>query len=364
MRRIGLVVNPVAGMGGRTGLKGTDGKLSEAIQKGAIPRAGERATEALKHVQASDIEFITCAGPMGETALKEAGIASFTIAFNPPQSTSAGDTKAACRMFLEAGVTLIVFCGGDGTARDVYDCTGGRIPVLGIPAGVKMYSAVFSIDPAAAGILIDKAGSLPLRDAEILDIDEEEYRNGSLSTRLYGIAKVPVLGDCIPPAKQVIEERDEDAAKNEIARFIKEIMLPDTIYILGAGTTTECIAGHLGIPKTLLGVDVIKGGQLLAVDADERTLLHLLDDGNPARIIVSPIGAQGFVFGRGTQQISDAVIRKAGSKNVIVIATPAKCTDTPLLHVDSGNPVLDAEFGNSIQVITGYRIARRIKIGN
>jgi predicted polyphosphate/ATP-dependent NAD kinase len=362
MRRIGFIVNPVAGLGGAVGLKGTDNMSEAAIRKGAVPHAGERAAEALKLVRGSDIEFLTCAGQMGEEAIQAAGIQSYSILFTPPPPTTASDTKNACRKFLASGADLILFCGGDGTARDVFDVVGSKIPMLGIPAGVKMYSAVFALDPQSAGEIIGKAGDRPLRDAEILDVDEDAYRAGTLATKLYGIARVPVFEERVQVAKHVTEEQDEERAKRDIARFITEVMLPDTLYIVGAGTTTENIASSLGLKKTLLGVDVLKDGKIIAPDADERILLHLLDGRSPAKIIVSPIGAQGFFFGRGTQQISRAVIQKVGKENVIVVATPAKCRDTPVLHIDTGDSVLDAGFGESIQVITGYRIAQRMKI--
>ncbi len=362
MRRIGFLINPVAGLGGSVGLKGTDGNVTEAVHRGAVPHAGERAIAALKGVHNGDTTFLTCSGQMGEDVLRAAGITAFCVVCATPLTTTADDTKQACRKFLEAGVSLILFCGGDGTARDVYDVVGSQVPMLGIPAGVKMYSAVFAIDPMAAGAVVERAGTLPLRDAEILDVDERAYRAGILSTRLYGIAKVPVLGEYVQAAKQVIEEQNEERAKNEIARFMAEVMLPETLYIIGAGTTTESIARQIGLNKTLLGVDVVKGGNLVARDADEKTLLALLEKEGSAGIIVSPIGAQGFIFGRGTQQISADVIRSVGVKNVIVVATPAKCSETPLLHIDTGDPALDAQFGDFLQVITGYRIAQRKKL--
>ena len=163
-------------------------------------------------------------------------------------------------------------------------------------------------------------------------------------------------------AKQVYEEPDEERAKQEIARFIQEVMLPDTLYILGAGTTTEAICHRLGVPKTLLGVDAIKDGVLVAADADEKTLLDLVEKEQDLRIIISPIGAQGFILGRGNQQISDRVVRSVGVKKIIVVATPHKLRETPVLYVDSGDPVIDREFGDSLQVISGYRMAQRKKI--
>jgi predicted polyphosphate/ATP-dependent NAD kinase len=195
-----------------------------------------------------------------------------------------------------------------------------------------------------------------------LDIDEEAYRKGMLETHLSGIARVPGRAHMTQAAKQVFEEADEDRAKEEIARFLQEVMLPGVLYIIGAGTTTEAIARRLGIVKTLLGVDAIRDGILVASDADEKTLLDLAGRYPETRIILSPIGAQGFILGRGNQQISATVVRKAGLPNLIMVATPHKLRETPFLYVDSGDPALDREFGESIQVISGYRIAQRKKI--
>jgi predicted polyphosphate/ATP-dependent NAD kinase len=300
---------------------------------------------------------------MGADVLDAAGKSAYSVVYQPGTQTTAADTRNACLACIGAGAIMIVFCGGDGTARDVFNAAGMQVPILGIPAGVKMYSSVFTIDPSAAGGVMEKAGSLPARDAEILDVDEEEYRKGTLSTRLYGIARVPVLDDLVQQSKQVIEEREEERAKKEIARFMAEVLLADTTYILGAGTTTAGIAEQLGLDKTLLGVDIIRNGEIVRKDADEQALLAILDRDPDARIIVSPIGAQGFIFGRGTQQISAGVIRRVGVNNVIVVATPAKCSATPLLHTDTGDPALDAAFGETIQVVSGYRIAQRKKIG-
>ena len=192
-----------------------------------------------------------------------------------------------------------------------------------------MYSGVFAVDPAIVAEIV--AGEKPgvLRDAELLDVDEEAYRSGEFRTRLYGIARVPAIHGKVQVSKQVFEEADEGLAKEEIARFIVEIIHPETLYILGAGTTAEAIAGKIGVKKTLLGVDAIKNGRLVAEDADERTLLGLTEKEKDVRIIVSPIGAQGFVFGRGNQQLSAEVIRRVGIHNIILAATPHKLRETP-----------------------------------
>jgi predicted polyphosphate/ATP-dependent NAD kinase len=363
MPRIGLIINPIAGMGGAVGLKGTDGQVLEARQRGAIPKAGERARAALCPLaQVPDIEFLTCSGAMGEDVLRSCRAPKVSVLYRYDGESTSEDTKRAAHIIRDHGVDLLLFCGGDGTARDIFDAVGREIPVLGIPAGVKMYSAVFTIDPAGAAEIAQKAGSLSLKDAEILDVDEEAYRSGELSTRLYGVARVPALAGGMQLSKHVVEEQDEERAKDEIARFVTEAMLPGTVYILGAGTTTERIARRLGLRKTLLGVDAVKDGKTIALDADEKTLLGILRENEDARIIVSPIGAQGFILGRGSQQISADVVRRVGVPKIIVIATPGKCAETPVLHVDTGDNRLDAEFGEYMSVITGYRIARRIPL--
>jgi len=363
MKRIGFIVNPVAGMGGLVGLKGTDGNVEEARRRGAVPYAMERARITLGILsQGKGLHFMSCSGTMGEDILRDAGLKEFEILYSFSGESSARDTKAAAQRFREAGADLILFCGGDGTARDIFEATGRDIPLLGIPAGVKMYSAVFAIDPIIAAELVRESADNNLRDSEILDVDEEAYRSGVLKTRIFGIARTPVVAGKVQVAKQVYEESDEERAKQEIARFIQEVMLPGTLYILGAGTTTEAIAHRLGVQKTLLGVDAIKDGVLVAMDVNEKTILDLAGQEKEIRIILSPIGAQGFILGRGNQQISAQVVKKAGLKNIIVVATPHKLRETPLLYVDSGDPALDREFGNSVQVISGYRMAQRKKI--
>jgi predicted polyphosphate/ATP-dependent NAD kinase len=363
MKRIGLIVNPVAGMGGSVGLKGTDGNVGEARLRGAVPHAMDRATIALALLaKRADLAFVTCSGAMGEDALKEAGINGYQVLYHYSGESSSEDTKKAVRSFLEAGVDLVLFCGGDGTARDIFDVTGNDVPLLGIPAGVKMYSAVFAVDPASAADLVVASDRHHLRDAEVMDVDENAYRAGTLKTRLYGIARTPALAGKIQPAKQVYEEQDEERAKAAIAQFIDEIMLTGTLYIIGAGTTTEAIARRLGLKKTLLGVDAIRDRMPVAADCDEKTLLRLAEKYPDTRIILSPIGAQGFILGRGNQQISARLVRKIGIKNLIIIATPHKLAEIPYLYIDSGDAALDREFGETIQVISGYRIAQRKKI--
>jgi predicted polyphosphate/ATP-dependent NAD kinase len=363
MKRIGFLINPVAGMGGAVGLKGTDGNVEEARRRGALPLAKNRARITLSLLSHDKrLDFVTCSGAMGEDTLKETGILEYQVLYHFKGESSAQNTRQAAQMFLKAGVDLILFCGGDGTARDIFDAVGRNLPILGIPAGVKMYSAVFAIDPSTAAEIVTTYEIQSLRDSEVMDVDEDAYRAGELKTYLYGIARVPSVAGKIQISKQVFEESNEERAKEEIARFIHEIMIPDVFYILGAGTTTESIAYEIGVNKTLLGVDVIKNGKTVAMDISEKTLWALLEHGHEAKIILSPIGAQGFILGRGNQQISARIVRRVGMGSIIVVATPHKLRETPVLYVDSGDPVLDAEFGDTVLVVSGYRMAQRKRI--
>jgi predicted polyphosphate/ATP-dependent NAD kinase len=362
MRCIGFLINPVAGMGGPVGFKGTDGRAEEARLRGAKPMARGRAKITLWHLKnRADITFLTCSGEMGADLLAETGLDA-RVLYEYRGASSAKDTRDAVRQFIQNGAELILFCGGDGTARDVFDVTRNEIPILGIPAGVKMYSAVFAIDPETAAELVYGDGEIVISEREVVDVDEGAYRAGILHTRLYGYARVPTRAGKIQVSKQVFEEADEERAKDEIARFIHEVMHPDTLYILGAGTTTGSIAAKVGVEKTLLGVDVVKNGKLVAQDVDEKTLRVLVERERDVRIIISPIGAQGFIFGRGNQQISGPIIRKAGIRHVIVVASPHKLRETPTLYLDTGDQDLNREFGDSVQVVSGYRIAQRKKI--
>lgn len=367
---IGFLINPIAGLGGTVGLKGTDGQVETALSRGAVPRAPTRAEETISLVAGTSFRYLTCSGAMGEETLSQAGISEYEVIYSPdPGLTSADDTVAACRIFLERKVDLVLFCGGDGTARDVYSVLGDATPMLGIPAGVKMYSAVFAVTPKAAARIVmsgcREGGHFLIRDAEVVDVDEEAYREGELKTHLFGIAKSPYVRGLIQSTKQVFESHDEERAKTDIAHFIREVMdgTPDILYILGPGSTTAAIAGELDLKKTLLGFDAVKGGALVASDLHEQALLALLKERTQARLVISIIGAQGALLGRGTQQVSPKVIRILGIENIIVVATPQKLTETPVVFVDTGDPDLDTSFGDHISVISGYRIARRMKIG-
>jgi len=361
--KIGLLINPIAGLGGTVGLKGTDGLSEEALARGAIPRSRIRTEETLSLLSKDQIEFLTASGQMGEEALLKSGITRYTILYTCGEKTTADDTIAACRAFKKAGADLIVFAGGDGTARDVLRAVGPTIPVLGIPAGVKMFSAIFASDPIRAATLIREVHSLPTRDAEVLDIDEEAYRHGSLTACLYGIAKTPFKTGYVQHAKEPSSAAgNEEEERRQIAEFMALILASERPFILGPGSTTEAIAREMGLPKTLLGFDAYAGGSVDTMDLNEKTLLSFLATHHEPRLIISPIGSQGFILGRGTQVITPDAIKKIGFESIIVVATNSKLRTTPDLHIDTGDHQLDCLFPDTVRVICGYGIAERRKL--
>jgi len=373
MAKVGFLVNPIAGMGGKVGLKGTDGEeiLKKARELGAEPVAHERALETLKVIldRKADISWLTCSRDMGETVLREAGFMKdeeFKIVYESASITTFQDTSKACTIFKDMEVDLILFCGGDGTARDIFSVTGKDIPMLGIPAGVKMFSAVFAVNPESAAevVLGFFRNEYKTKEAEIMDIDEDAYRAGSLDAELFGYAQTPYEEALVQSGKSIFEGADEEAAKEDIARYVVELMKesPDTLFILGAGSTVEAIGRELGIEKTLLGVDVVKNCKLVASDLNEAKLIDLLDKEKKANIIVGVIGSQGFVFGRGNQQISPAVIKKVGIDGIKIVATPNKMSQTPMLRVDTGDHEVDDMLSCFHRVIIGYHEMRMAKI--
>jgi predicted polyphosphate/ATP-dependent NAD kinase len=301
---------------------------------------------------------------MGEDALTKS--LKYEIVYSFEGSSTGEDTKNACKRFLEEGVELLMFCGGDGTARDVYSVVDREVPIIGIPAGVKMHSAVFAITPKGTAQIAEHfvEGKAEVRDAEVMDTDEDAYRRNELRMKVFGYARTPYEPVLVQQGKSIFQSVSEESAKDEIARFACEFMRDGSLYILGAGTTIHKVAELLGLgdEKTLLGVDAVKEGKLVGKDLNEQGLLRLLENEQNAKLLVSPIGAQGFVFGRGNQQLSAKVLEKVGVENVIVLATPHKLVETPFLLVDTGSEALDEQLSGYVSVVCGYRMAQRKEV--
>jgi predicted polyphosphate/ATP-dependent NAD kinase len=358
MRRIGVVVNPIAGMGGRVGLKGTDGKVAEARERGADPRAPERAVEALRvlHEQAPDVQLSTYGGEMGELAAREAGFEPEVVGFpegddSTEAETSATDTREAVRRFAEEGVDLVLFVGGDGTAVDVAEALNeldAGTPILGVPAGVKVYSAVFAVTPEAAGRIATNFERTETR--EVNDIDEDAYRKGEVRAELKALAEVPVAED-LQSSKQV----GGGTVESLVAGVADDARAADgTTYVFGPGGTVGAVKSELGFERSPLGVDVWRDGEVLVRDASEDEILANLGERNV--VVVSPIGGQGFVFGRGNDQISPVVL---GRSEVEVVASKRKLDGVGVLRVDTGDDEVDESLRGWRKVRVG-RFERRM----
>ncbi|MFO7952571.1 MAG: ATP-NAD kinase family protein [Bacillota bacterium] len=363
MKKIGLIVNPVAGMGGKVGLKGTDGPeiIEKAREMGAHPESADKAAIALRVLadNLENVELFTCPGAMGEDVARRCGFEPQIIG-SVSEPTTAEDTEKATREMVGLGLDLLIFAGGDGTARNIFNALGDSalLPAIGVPAGVKIHSAVYATTPKNAGELAVqflKEAGLPVRRSEVMDIDEEAFRQGQLSARLYGYLQVPCSGDLMQHLK-VGGAETEESALEAIAENVVEKMEPDVVYIMGPGSTISPIMKKLGLDNTLLGVDVVLNGKLIASDVNEKQLLELIE-GRPAKIVVTVIGGQGYIFGRGNQQISAKVIKRVGKENIIVVATREKIfsLEYERLLVDTGDEETNDLLCGYIKVITGYK---------
>ena len=375
--KLGLVINPLAGIGGTVGLKGSDGRdiVDQALAKGARPLAQQRAQSALSAISGSvPAPVYTAAGAMGEDALNSVGIDA-AVVYKPAETvTSAGDTIKAVVACCEQGIDLLVFAGGDGTARDILDAlrqlgVDNSLTVIGIPAGCKIHSAVYAISPTQAGELLAGliAGQLySVKSAEVMDLDEDAFRAGQVKASCYGYMNVPIDEQRMQAMKQGGVDTEALVLDDIAADFIDN-MQDGVLYLMGSGTTIAAIMEALGLENTLLGIDAVFNSERVAGDLAEQEILALLEgaDYADARIVVTAIGGQGHVFGRGNQQFSPAVIRRVGCANVIIVATRNKLRSLQgrALRVDTGDRDLDQELAGMKQIITGYEQRTLYRIG-
>jgi predicted polyphosphate/ATP-dependent NAD kinase len=364
-KRIGLIVNPVAGIGGRVGLKGSDGEAiyKRAIELGAVPVSPGRTREALETLAElkEEIELLTYPNEMGEDEARSCGFSPLVIGSIRGGATTPEDTERAAGEMREKGVELLLFTGGDGTARNVFDAVSDTVPVLGIPGGVKIHSGVYAASPIKAARLVIDFVRTPqktsLLSAEVMDIDEEMIRRDRVSARLYGYMKVPYERGLNQSSKAGSNPR-ESIHQDEIASDVIYNMEKDTIYLIAPGTTTKAVTDKLGLKGTLLGIDAVQNRRILASDLNEPAILKMMEGQPEARfkIVITIIGQQGYLFGRGNQQLSPTVICKVGKENIIVIGTVNKILSLngePFL-VDTGDPELDKDLEGYTQVVTGF----------
>ena len=364
VKKIGLIINPIAGMGGRVGLKGTDGPsiLEKALRLGARPQSEIRSKDTLRRLYQNvpSVEVFTYERDMGERAARECGFFPNVIGSPQARHTTSQDTVTAALSLLEAKVDLLLFAGGDGTARDIYSAVGNQLIVLGIPTGVKIHSAVFALNPQNAGELASlyvMGRTRSVHEAEVMDIDEAEYRKGHLFAKLYGYLKIPW-------EKKLLQRLKAGSATSEqyvheaIAHEVVQNMDNDFMYILGPGTTTRAVMDKLKLESTLLGVDLIYKKKLSGLDLNESQLLEKIK-GRKTKLIVTPVGGQGYLFGRGNQQISSEVLNNVGKSNILIISSKHKLNALKgrPLQIDTGDKVTDDMLSDYYRIITGYNEA-------
>ena len=358
-RVLGLIINPIAGMGGRVALHGTDGSSWRRAQElGARPVAAARAGRALSRLARIDTGFTVLAAPgvMGADSTRIHGLPTETTSGSIGEVTTTDDTLDAATEMLERGVTLLLFAGGDGTARDIVSVVGERIPVLGIPSGVKMHSGVFGTSPeaagdTAAGYLVRPDPSV-LATVEVLDVEMERQRDDQIGPSFIAAARVPYVPNQVQRAKASPTVHDAGAIEALCQRIADE-MVPERLYVIGPGTTMARVLSALDLEGTLTGVDVVRNRELVVADASESDLLLLLADRPPATIILGVIGGQGFLLGRGNQQMSPRVLASIDEEDVVIVASAEK-----ILTLDP--PVLRIDFGDSraLSTLMGYRRVR------
>ena len=365
MKRLGVIVNPVAGMGGSVGLKGTDGGLYEkALELGAEPVTPDRASAFLAHIGLKDrIQVLAAPGEMGARHVQGTDL-TYTVVGDIGDETSAEDTERLAGLMVQQGADLLAFVGGDGTARDIHDAIGCQIPVVAVPAGVKVYSAVFAINPRAAAELVDaflEDGGVT--EQEVLDIDEQAFREDRLASEHYGYLLVPQVGPLLQEGK-VASSRSASVreAKKDIAASVVDGMDRQVLYLLGPGTTVRAVSEAMGLPKTLLGIDAVHDGRAVGEDLNEQAILDLFDQFEKRVIIVTPLGGNGFIFGRGNKPFTPEVIRRTGPRHIRIIATRQKLRSLDSLRVDTGNVEVDEMLSGWKTVTVGYHENRMIKV--
>ena len=367
MFTIGLIINPIAGLGGSLANKGSDDlSLTQIENVAERNRAETRAERCLKQLDSfkTEMQFLAFDGSMGGDLLGRMGFDFVSAGAPKAKVTSGEDTQAAAEAMVQADVDMLLFVGGDGTARDIYRAVQDTFPALGIPAGVKMHSGVYTVSPeAAAEIILHmlQGGLVDVRQAEVRDIDEKAFRENKVKTRYFGELMTPSIGGFLQRTK-VSGREDEGLVKADIAAEFWEMASPTTLYLFGPGSTTLAILEEQGLSGTLLGVDVLLDGEIVARDANSEKLLVLLDKhaaegGGEAQIVLTAIGGQGHILGRGNQQFTPEVIHRVGIERILIVATKGKIAGLegqPLL-VDSNDLALDESLCGYRTVICGYR---------
>jgi len=367
MFTLGFIINPFAGIGGKVGLKGSDGEAirTEAFARGAKPQAVQRAKIALEALvpYKEQLHILTASGDMGENLLEDMGF-RFKVVYQSHEPSTSDDTIKAATIMVgledkSDAIDVLLFAGGDGTARNIYEAVDGTVPVLGIPAGVKIHSGVYAVTPHAAGLVIEKMINkelVSLLETSVMDIDEDAFRKGVVRAKQYGEMQVPAEHRYVQATKSGGRELEE-LVLQDIADFITDNMDDDNYYLIGSGSTCAFLMESMGLENTLLGLDCVHAGKVIASDMTESDILSLLSEhGGKVKLVITVIGGQGHIVGRGNQQLSAKVLSQLEKDDIYIIATKTKLKELegkPLI-VDSDDPALNQRLSGVMKVITGY----------
>ena len=377
MVRLGLLVNPDAGLGGRLGLKGSDGQAEIARSKGAQDRSGPRMRAMLDHLitiskeNLDGIQWYVSKGRMGTDWISPA-ISSLEVIHSSSSSTDANDTSQLVGSMIGSDIDLLVYAGGDGTTRDVVAALSeyGRpeLPIIGVPTGVKMHSGCFASSPKAAAEVLSAwlEGDLLLSSTEVLDLDEDLYRQGKWVVKLYAEAITPASPRWMQGSKMRVEASGEEEIIQGLADHVRETLFDDRMMIVwGSGGTLRTIGGILGFELNTLGIDITVGGNIIGSDLNENEILSALKEHQgDVILLLSPMGGQGFLIGRGNLQLSPDVLRIIGVNRVLGIVTPAKMLTLRSLRIETGDSEMDQRFSEKkyLKVLQGYRTTRVLKV--
>ena len=352
-------------------MKGSDGAdlQAQARQRGGAPQAPRRCADFLQYLHAilpetKEILWVTGPGPLGEILLSQAGAAFKKVDYKVGEPTNAADLRSCARMLVDK-VDLLVFVGGDGTARDILSVIGDNLPVLGIPAGVKMHSGVFAVSPRTAALLLAQlvTGGLVVPALRAVRDYDDQAGAAEILLRTYGELRVPEAGGYLQQTK-IGGKESEPLAVQEIVAHVREEILPalpeGCDLVLGPGSTCLAIKQALDTTTrvadelTLRGVDVYTHNRRWLIDVGADTLQSL-----PVKhLIISFTRGQGFLFGRGNQQISAAFLRQLSwPQDITVVGTRTKLASLeqrPLL-LDTGDNVLDQQLTGLVEIVTGYQ---------
>ncbi len=375
--KLGFIINPIAGIGGSVALKGSDGMATHALSLGAKPKANERASLALEVLTPykENIVIYTANGQMGEQCARELGFSVELVYQVSSKKTSARDTEQGIQQLLAQKVDIILFAGGDGTARNIANAVASaadntsltQVPVLGIPAGCKIHSGVYAITPKAAGRVVEMMVNkelVTLTEGDVMDIDESLFRQGVVKAKRYGEMQIPSELRYVQTVKSGGKECDE-LVLQDISAGVIDVMSDndESLFIIGSGSTTAFLMDEIALENTLLGVDLVFGQELIASDLTEVALWNQLQNHTGiSKLVITLIGGQGHIFGRGNQQLSPRIIRfileqVGGKENIIIIATKTKLSalSNRPLSSDTGDVELDQLLTGYMPITTGYK---------